>query len=69
VPWRRRNSTPDGPRYKALGNSMAVNVMGWIGGRIESVEDSMQVLSTLRPSRTDLTVTIGACLHVHDGAD
>lgn len=26
----------DGPRYKALGNSMAVNVMAWIGGRIAS---------------------------------
>jgi DNA (cytosine-5)-methyltransferase 1 len=35
VPWRRRNWTPDGPRYKALGNSMAVNVMGWLGERIE----------------------------------
>ncbi|MGR9579974.1 DNA cytosine methyltransferase [Pandoraea sputorum] len=30
---------PDGPRYKALGNSMAVNVMRWIGGRIQSVEN------------------------------
>lgn len=30
---------PDGPRYKALGNSMAVNVMCWIGGRIQSVEN------------------------------
>jgi len=27
--------TPDGPRYKALGNSMAVPVMKWIGERIE----------------------------------
>jgi DNA (cytosine-5)-methyltransferase 1 len=26
---------PDGPRYKALGNSMAVPVMRWIGERIE----------------------------------
>jgi DNA (cytosine-5)-methyltransferase 1 len=26
--------TPDGPRYKALGNSMAVPVMRWIGYRI-----------------------------------
>jgi DNA (cytosine-5)-methyltransferase 1 len=30
--------TPDGPRYKALGNSMAVPVMAWIGQRIEQVE-------------------------------
>jgi DNA (cytosine-5)-methyltransferase 1 len=28
----------DGPRYKALGNSMAVPVMVWIGRRIEMVE-------------------------------
>ena len=31
--------TPDGPRYKALGNSMAVPVMAWIGQRIQTVED------------------------------
>lgn len=30
--------TPDGPRYKALGNSMAVPVMRWIGERIDAVE-------------------------------
>ena len=30
--------TPDGPRYKALGNSMAVPVMRWIGERIQSYE-------------------------------
>ncbi len=29
----------DGPRYKALGNSMAVPVMRWIGERIQAVED------------------------------
>jgi len=29
---------PDGPRYKALGNSMAVNVMTWLGERIALVE-------------------------------
>jgi DNA (cytosine-5)-methyltransferase 1 len=28
----------DGPRYKALGNSMAVPVMRWIGERIDKVE-------------------------------
>ena len=38
VPYRRRNWTPDGPRYKALGNSMAVNVMNWLGERIALVE-------------------------------
>jgi DNA (cytosine-5)-methyltransferase 1 len=29
---------PDGPRYKALGNSMAVPVVRWIGERIADVE-------------------------------
>lgn len=29
---------PDGPRYKALGNSMAVPVMAWVGQRIQAVE-------------------------------
>lgn len=28
----------DGPKYKAIGNSMAVNVMRWIGRRIEKVD-------------------------------
>ena len=31
--------TPDGPRYKAMGNSMAVPVMQWIGKRIQMVEN------------------------------
>lgn len=34
----RDKDTPDGPRYKALGNSMAVPVMRWIGERIEAVD-------------------------------
>jgi DNA (cytosine-5)-methyltransferase 1 len=29
-----KENCPDGPRYKALGNSMAVPVMRWIGKRI-----------------------------------
>ncbi|MBA9071828.1 DNA (cytosine-5)-methyltransferase 1 [Methylobacterium sp. RAS18] len=37
VPWRG-GLLPDGPRYKALGNSMAVNVMRWIGTRIAAVD-------------------------------
>ena len=38
IPWKRRNWTPDGPRYRALGNSMPVPVMRWIGERIAMVE-------------------------------
>ena len=36
IPWKRRpaDECPDGPRYKALGNSMAVPVMNFIGRRI-----------------------------------
>ena len=36
IPWRNKSADdcPDGPRYKALGNSMCVNVMAWIGERI-----------------------------------
>jgi len=33
-----KENCPDGPRYKALGNSMAVPVMRWIGERIQMVE-------------------------------
>jgi DNA (cytosine-5)-methyltransferase 1 len=37
IPWRKKEASecPDGPRYKALGNSMAVPVMRWIGARID----------------------------------
>ena len=35
VPYKGREHAPDGPRYKALGNSMAVPVMVWIGRRIQ----------------------------------
>jgi len=33
------DKTPDSPRYKALGNSMAVPCMRWIGERIQKIED------------------------------
>ena len=40
VAWRGKpkEECPDGPRYKAIGNSMAVPVMRWIGQRIQQVE-------------------------------
>ena len=39
IPWRGKGAAdcPDGPRYKALGNSFAVPVMRWIGERIDMV--------------------------------
>ena len=41
IPYRNKDAKqcPDGPRYKAIGNSMAVPVMKWIGERINMVED------------------------------
>ncbi len=32
---------PDAPRYKACGNSMCVNVMAWVGKRIDCVEKNI----------------------------
>lgn len=44
IPWRGKSAEdcPDSPRYKACGNSMCVNVMRWIGLRIEKVERRMK---------------------------
>jgi DNA (cytosine-5)-methyltransferase 1 len=39
IPYRKKEESPDGPRYKAMGNSMAVPVMAWIGQRIQEVSD------------------------------
>jgi DNA (cytosine-5)-methyltransferase 1 len=39
IPWRKSPESPDGPRYKALGNSMAVPCMRWIGKRIAEVDE------------------------------
>jgi DNA (cytosine-5)-methyltransferase 1 len=46
IPYRNKptDQCPDGPRYKACGNSMAVPVMRWIGQRIEYVESLMKDL-------------------------
>ena len=40
-----RENCPDGPRYKAMGNSMAVPVMSWIGKRIQMVENEKRNVS------------------------
>jgi DNA (cytosine-5)-methyltransferase 1 len=41
IPYRGKPAA-DGPRYKALGNSMAVNVVRWLGQRIYLVETAVQ---------------------------
>lgn len=40
ISWKGKpaEECPDSPRYKACGNSMCVNVMRWIGMRIEMLE-------------------------------
>ncbi len=40
IPWKgkQEEDCPDAPRYKACGNSMAVNCMMWLGERIAEVE-------------------------------
>jgi len=47
IPYRNKSAEqcPDGPRYKACGNSMAVPVMRWIGKRIEMVEQLMKEIN------------------------
>jgi hypothetical protein len=35
--WMSKGETSDGPRYKALGNSMCVLVMRWIGSQLDAV--------------------------------
>ena len=46
VPYRGKPAK-DGPRYKAIGNSMAVNCMQWIGERIAHHE-ARQVVEVSR---------------------
>ena len=47
VPYRGKpaDECPDTPRYKAIGNSMAVSVMRWLGKRIEMVEGETRCTS------------------------
>ncbi|MCA3701023.1 MAG: DNA cytosine methyltransferase, partial [Brevundimonas sp.] len=40
IPFRGKPAA-DGPRYKALGNSMAVPVMSWVAKQIEIAESGL----------------------------
>jgi DNA (cytosine-5)-methyltransferase 1 len=44
IKWKGKpeEECPDSPRYKACGNSMCVNVMRWLGMRIENIERKMK---------------------------
>ena len=41
IPWRGKTA-PDSRRYKAMGNSMAVPVMRWLGQRIADIEGGIK---------------------------
>lgn len=45
IPWRGKpaDQCPDGPRYKALGNSWAVPNVRWIGQRIKAVDEILRL--------------------------
>lgn len=49
VPYRGKpaNECPDDPRYKAMGNSMAVPVMRWLGERIAMVDELQKKLQII----------------------
>lgn len=42
IPYRGKPADlcPDGPRYRALGNSMATTVVAWLGERIEQLTNT-----------------------------
>jgi DNA (cytosine-5)-methyltransferase 1 len=50
IPYRGKpaDQCPDGPRYSAIGNSMAVPVMAWIGRRIQKVEEVLKSIQQQR---------------------
>jgi DNA (cytosine-5)-methyltransferase 1 len=45
----RGKPAADGPRYKAMGNSMAVNCMAWIGERIAAVNARIEAALEVQP--------------------
>lgn len=56
IAWRGKDAAecPDGPRYKAIGNSMAVPVMRWIGERIASALPAQKMPGDYGGSKTPL---------------
>ena len=42
IPWRGRPHPPDARRHRACGNSMCVNMMRWVGERIDAVESGKE---------------------------
>lgn len=56
IGWRGKDADecPDGPRYKAIGNSMAVPVMRWIGERIAAALPAEKLNGDYGGSKTPL---------------
>lgn len=56
IGWRGKDAVecPDGPRYKAIGNSMAVPVMRWIGERIAAALPAEKTNGDYGGSKTPL---------------
>lgn len=56
IGWRGKDADecPDGPRYKAIGNSMAVPVMRWIGDRIAAALPTEKLNGDYGGSKTPL---------------
>lgn len=70
IPWNGKPATecPSGHRYKALGNSMAVNVMRWIGTRIALVDAlTMPVGGATLPPETGRIYTPEGAEAMEDG--
>jgi DNA (cytosine-5)-methyltransferase 1 len=59
IPWRKKpaEDCPDGPRYKALGNSWAVPNVRWIGQRIDAAVRRLENANDNVPVSADLRAT------------
>ena len=53
IPYPRAKQAKDGPRYKAIGNSISVPTLRWIGQRIQTVEEVLAGLSNLSTQTRD----------------
>ena len=64
IPWKGKAHPPDGFRHRVCGNSMCVNVMRWIGERLDAVANGKEFEDYGRevPRRGD-----GEAAHVAEG--
>lgn len=64
IPYNNKPHTPDGHRYKALGNSMAVPVIRWLGERINGIDvrSKVRYVGGANASRQKFATTMGTNL-------